>query len=79
MFPHKMRGSFKEDEGNVEAMAARMQSMEKSMQRMELLLSRLVSVDDEAIADASEDGMGESSTLREPTEGFTTESSFAGP
>ncbi|OAQ72219.1 nonselective cation channel [Pochonia chlamydosporia 170] len=79
MFPHKMRGSFNGDEGSSEAMAAKMQSMQKTLQRMELLLSKVVSFDDEVIADASEDdGMGESSTLREPTEGFTTESSFAG-
>jgi hypothetical protein len=79
MFPHKMRGSFANDDGNVDVMAAKMQSMEKSMQRMELLLSKLVTFDDEAVSDASmDDGMGESSTLREPTEGFTTESSFAG-
>lgn len=76
MFPDKMRGSFNGDTMNVEA---RLESMEKSMQKMELLLSKLVSVDDEVITDTSEDDeLGEGSTLREPTEGFTTESSFAG-
>ncbi|KFG87471.1 nonselective cation channel [Metarhizium anisopliae] len=76
MFPDKMRGSFNGDTMNAEA---RLESMEKSMQKMELLLSKLVSVDDEVITDTSEDDeLGEGSTLREPTEGFTTESSFAG-
>lgn len=75
MFPHKMRGSFSEDAGSLEAMAAKMQVMEKSMQRMELLLSNFVSVDDEAVVDGSEDGLDESGTLRESTAGFTTEAS----
>lgn len=88
MFPDKTRGSVNNsggaktvkddgDGGGTEShdnMAARIQSMEKAMQRMELLLSKLVTVDDEAVEDGSDFGMGESSTLREDN---TAESSFA--
>lgn len=56
MFPHKRRGSRTEDASTPESMAARMQVMEKSMRRMELLLSKLVSVEDEVIDDGSEGG-----------------------
>ncbi|KAG5981419.1 hypothetical protein E4U55_002952 [Claviceps digitariae] len=72
LFPHKRRGSRSEDASTPEDMAARMEVMEKSMQRMELLLSKLVSLDDEVIEDGSDDGLDgldEGGTL-------TTESTF---
>ncbi|KAG5930621.1 hypothetical protein E4U42_005283 [Claviceps africana] len=60
VFPHKRRGSHSEDASTPEVMAARMHVMEQSMQRMELLLSRLVSVDDDAIEDGSDGACDES-------------------
>ncbi|KAG6142226.1 hypothetical protein E4U28_002777 [Claviceps purpurea] len=74
MFPHKRRGSHSDDASTPEGLAVRMQAMEKSMQRMELLLSKLVSVEDEVIDDSSEDGFVASGTQRESTAGNTAES-----
>ncbi|KAG6013993.1 hypothetical protein E4U54_005995 [Claviceps lovelessii] len=78
MFPHKRRGSRSEDASTPEDMAARMQVMEKSMQRMELLLSKLVSMEDEVMQDVSEDGLEGGGRSRESTGGLTTESTFVG-
>ncbi|KAG5933701.1 hypothetical protein E4U53_000896 [Claviceps sorghi] len=71
MFPHKRRGSHSDDASTPEGMAARMQAMEKSMQRLELLLSKLVSVEDDAIEDGSEDELDGDGT---PNEGELVES-----
>ncbi|UNI14619.1 hypothetical protein JDV02_001229 [Purpureocillium takamizusanense] len=80
MFPGlatKLRGSFAEGSEDYEGMAGRVASMEKSMRRMELMLSRLVPEEEAVLDDESPDEMGESSTLKEG-DGFTTESSFRG-
>ncbi|KAM4054962.1 nonselective cation channel [Hirsutella rhossiliensis] len=78
MFPglaSKLRTSFTENGGDPEAMAAKIVAMEKSMQRMEAMLARLVPRGEED--DDVFDGHGESSTLKEG-DGFTAESSYKG-
>ncbi|PFH60625.1 hypothetical protein XA68_10636 [Ophiocordyceps unilateralis] len=78
MFPglaSKLRGSFTEESEDQGALAARVESMEKSLQRMEGMLSRLVP--DDSASSSSSDGLGEASTLKEG-EGLTIESSSRG-
>ena len=79
MFPGlatKLRSSFNENSEDMEGMSVKMAAMEQSMQRMELMLLRLLPMD-VAVDDASSDEMGESSTLKDG-DGFTAESSFRG-
>ncbi|PHH85347.1 hypothetical protein CDD83_568 [Cordyceps sp. RAO-2017] len=83
MFPglsSKLRSSFTENSDDYGAMAAKIVSMEKSMQRMEVMLAKLLP-EGEAILDdsssSSTDEIAESSTLREG-DGLTIESSFKG-
>ncbi|CAM1506647.1 Fc.00g062880.m01.CDS01 [Cosmosporella sp. VM-42] len=68
--PQKLSGSFHETE-SYEALAGRLDNMEKAMRRMETMLSRFVPPVEEAIED---DEFDESGTLR--GDGFTAESSF---
>lgn len=72
MFPginKKLRGSFTEGE-DIEELTTRLEQMEKSMQRMEMMLAKMMPNSDEAMEDVLE-GSG---TLR--GEGLTNESSF---
>lgn len=57
-------------------MSSRLAEMERSMERMEVMLSRLLP-GESAVVDDEEDEMEESSTLKDG-DGFTTESSFKG-
>lgn len=82
MFPglaSKLRTSFTENSGDPEAMAAKMVTMEKSMRRIEAMLTKLVPRGEAAVVDDGDmfDGHGETSTLREG-DGFTAESSYKG-
>lgn len=80
IFPgiHKrLRGSFTEGEDH-ESLSNRMDDIEKTMARMEVMLARLLPESEAGTNnDIEEDGMGESSTLRE-RDGFTLEPSFRG-
>ena len=68
--PKKLRASFAEPE-NYEEFADRLSNLEKSMRRIETMLSRIVPPVEEAV---EEDELDESGTLR--GDGFTAESSF---
>lgn len=74
--PPKIGGSFSEAGDDIHGLAGRIDAMEKTMARLEMLLTQLVSGSDSVLADESSDGMGESSTLR--GDGLTAESSFRG-
>lgn len=77
MFPgirKKLRGSFAEAD-EYEGVSGRLDDMEKTMSRMEVMISRLMP--SAAVSeDERDEGMGGSSTLR--GDGFTVESSFRG-
>ncbi|KAF4594547.1 nonselective cation channel [Ophiocordyceps camponoti-floridani] len=77
MFPglaSKLRGSFAEESEEQGAVAARVEAMEKSLKRMEVMLSRLVP-DDSASSSSSSDG--EASSLKDG-DGLMMESSSRG-
>lgn len=69
--PKKLRASFVEPE-NYDEFAGRLSNLEKSMRRIETMLSRIVPSVEEAVDD--DDELDESGTLR--GDGLTAESSF---
>ncbi|PHH63475.1 hypothetical protein CDD82_1890 [Ophiocordyceps australis] len=77
MFPglaSKLRGSFNDNGGDLDSMAAKVNGLEQSMQRIESLLSKLVMQADIA-ADESLQAAKEGSMLQ-AGDGFTAESSY---
>ena len=73
--PQKLRGSFS-DTQDPEGMAARLEELERTMSRVEVLLVRMLPSQELPREEEEEDELGEGSTLR--GDGFTAESSFRG-
>jgi acyl-CoA dehydrogenase len=74
--PQKLQGSITET-GELGDLGGRLDKLEDSMSRMEIMLSRLLPSEEAAIDDEEDDEVGESSTLKDG-DGFTLESSYKG-
>ena len=74
--PTKLQGSIP-DTGDYGDVAHRLESLEETMGRMEIMLSRLLPGEEAALDDEQDDEVGESSTLKDG-DGFTLESSYKG-
>lgn len=79
MFPgirKRLRGSFTETE-DYESLTSRLDDMEKTMARLEVMLVRLMPPGEDGLDEEGSDDMGGSSTLRDG-DGLTADSSFKG-